>query len=74
MYKYQFSNKEFATFCEQFGHGAKNKFIPSFVFDMPTDLLKELLKGYFDSDGSVNSITGKVKITSISKQLIYCIA
>lgn len=74
VYKYQFSNKEFATFCEQFGHGAKNKFIPSFVFDMPTDLLKELLKGYFDSDGSVNSITGKVKITSISKQLIYGIA
>ena len=74
VYKYQFSNKEFAIFCEQFGHGAKNKFIPSFVFDMPTDLLKELLKGYFDSDGSVNSITGKVKITSISKQLIYGIA
>lgn len=74
VYKYQFSNKEFATFCEQFGHGAKNKFIPSFVFDMPTDLLQELLKGYFDSDGSVNSITGKVKITSISKQLIYGIA
>lgn len=73
-HKYQFSNKEFATFCEQFGHGAKNKFIPSFVFDMPTDLLKELLRGYFDSDGNVNSITGKVKITSISRELIYGIA
>lgn len=74
VYKYQFSNKEFATFCEQFGHGAKNKFIPSFVFDMPVNLLKELLRGYFDADGNINKRTGKVKITSISRELIYGIA
>lgn len=74
VYKYQFSNKEFAMFCEQFGHGAKNKFIPSFVFDMPIELLQELLRGYIDSDGSIDKITNKVKITSISKSLIYGIA
>lgn len=74
VYKYQFPNKEFATFCEQFGHGAKNKFIPSFVFDMPVNLLKELLRGYFDADGNISGITGKVKITSISRELIYGIA
>lgn len=39
-YKYQFPNKEFASFCEQFGHGAKNKFIPGWVIDMPIDYLK----------------------------------
>ena len=74
VYKYQFSNKELAVFCEQFGHGAKNKFIPGFVFDMPTNLLKELLRGYFESDGNINVITGRVKVTSISRELIYGIA
>lgn len=74
VYKYQFSNKELAVFCEQFGHGAQNKFIPGFVFDMPTNLLKELLRGYFESDGSINVMTGQIKATSISRKLIYGIA
>ena len=73
VYKYQFCNKEFATFCEQFGHGAGNKFIPSFVFDMPIDLIKELLRGYFDSDGSVDE-NGKIKVSTISRLLVYGIA
>lgn len=28
IYKLQFSNKELGEFCEQFGIGAKNKYIP----------------------------------------------
>lgn len=68
-YKYQFSNKELAHFLNQFGHGAKNKHIPGFIFDLPVDKLKMFLEGYFDSDGSYSD--GVYKATSISRELIY---
>lgn len=75
-YKYQFSNKELAMFLEQFGHGAINKRIPGFVFDLPIDKLKSFLDGYFDSDGCFKD--GIYNATSISRELIYgvgqCIA
>lgn len=68
-YKYQFASKELAIFCEQFGNGASNKFVPGWVFDMPINLLKELLNGYMDSDGTC--INGLYKATSVSKRLVY---
>ena len=71
-FKYQFPNKELAFFLSQFGKGAKNKRLPGFVFDLPVDKLKHLLKGYFDSDGSY--VDGKYKATSVSRELIYGIA
>lgn len=67
--KFQFCNRELSMFCEQFGHGAINKFIPGFVFDMPVNLIKSLLNGYFDSDGCYSDKT--YKATSISRELIY---
>lgn len=67
--KYQFSNRELAVFCEQFGHGAKNKFIPNFALDAPVYLLEQLLKGYFDSDGSTQGIYQK--FGTVSKRLAY---
>ena len=70
--KFQFSNKELGAFCAQFGHGAANKFIPGFVFDMPIDLIKSLLAGYFESDGCFTHDT--FKATSISRELMYGIA
>ena len=67
--KFTFSNKELAEFCEQFGHGAGNKHIPAFVFDLPVVYIKALLDGYFESDGcEVDNVT---KAISISKSLIY---
>lgn len=68
--KYYFSNKELALFLEQFGRGAKNKKIPSFVYDLPVDYIAELLRGYWDSDGYVTD-NGLYKATSISRELIY---
>lgn len=68
-YKYQFPNKELATFCNLFGKGADGKFIPGFVFDMPIDLISKLLEGYLDSDGCC--INNLYKVTSVSKKLIY---
>lgn len=69
-YKFQFTNKELGVFCEQFGEGAKNKFIPSFVFDMPRGLLKYLLFGYFESDGSFTG-EAQARFSTISKELAY---
>lgn len=68
--KYHFSNKELALFLERFGRGAKNKKIPSFVYDLPVDYIAELLRGYWDSDGYVTD-NGLYKATSISRELIY---
>lgn len=68
-YKYQFSNKELAAFCNLFGKGADKKLIPGFVFDMPVNLLTSLLNGYMDSDGCC--VNGLYKASSVSKKLIY---
>lgn len=68
--KFQFSNRELAMFCEQFGHGAANKSIPGFVFDMPVNLIKSLIAGYFESDGCKTNRNSN-KVSSISKNLIY---
>lgn len=62
--------KELGLFCSQFGKGAGNKFIPSFMFDMPVDLLDSFIKGYLSSDGWISN-DGIYKISSISKNLIY---
>lgn len=69
VFKYQFSNKELAHFLAKFGVGAKNKVVPGFVIDLPTNILKSFLDGYFDSDGSFDG--KKYKATSISKKLMY---
>ena len=67
--KFQFSNRELGAFCAQFGHGAANKFIPGFVFDMPVNLIKALLQGYQDSDGYVND--DDTNISSINPVLLF---
>lgn len=73
VYKLQFSNKELATFMEQFGRGASNKKLPGFIFDLPVSKLKMLLDGYMASDGYKAS-ENLFKVSSVSKELIYGIA
>ena len=63
---------ELELFFNQFGHGAANKYLPSFIFDMPCDLLESLLEGYISADGYVTK--GLYKITSVSRNLIYGMA
>lgn len=69
VFKVHIASKELGSFCEQFGKGAKNKRIPGFMFDMPTEYLKSFLLGYITSDGCYTG--GVFKITSISRELIY---
>lgn len=73
VYKLQFPNKELGTFLSQFGRGAENKTVPSFVFDLPVSYLKSFLEGYIDSDGCVSN-NRDIQITSTSRKLIYSIA
>lgn len=76
VYKYRFCYKELEAFVNPIGRGAANKCIPQFILDLPIELLKSFLEGYFDGDGFFN---GKIyKCESVSRKLIYglqaCIA
>lgn len=73
-YKFTFSNTELASFLSQFGSGAKNKFLPGFIFDLPIVLLKSFLEGYFDADGFKDENKGIINFSTISKKLAYGIA
>lgn len=73
-YRVTFSNIELAHFLNQFGRGAINKKIPSFMFDMPIEYIKKFLEGYFDGDGYYNINKQIQCCSSISKQLIYGLA
>lgn len=75
-YNFIFSDIELAHFCEQFysgeEHSARTKRLPGFVFDLPVNLLENLLRGYQDSDGCITGIYNQ--FTSVSKELLYGIA
>ncbi len=51
------------------GKGAKNKHLPSFIFEAPFEYFREFLRGYLAGDGYIDK-RGKGEITSVSKQLI----
>lgn len=74
--KFQICNIELGYFLAQFGFGAKNKIVPNFVMDLPVDLLKSFLDGYFESDGCQTQ--KGIQYTTISRNLAYgiqhCIA
>lgn len=72
--KLHFTSTELGAFFSQFGTGAKNKRIPGFVFDMPINLMKALLDGYFESDGTFEKGHDTIHITTVSKELAYGIA
>lgn len=67
-------NSEFAMFLLQFGCYAYDKYLPSFVYDLPQDLLCAMLDGYIDSDGSFNEKQNCWKIASVNLGLLYGIA
>jgi DNA-directed RNA polymerase subunit A" len=50
------------------GHGAKNKFVPSFAYTAPTEFITGLLNGYFSGDGNVQK--NLIRASSISEKLI----
>ena len=54
-YKLHICNKELTMYLEQFGHGAKNKKLSSDILNLPINLLKSFLEGYFSADGYTQS-------------------
>lgn len=71
-YKVKILHKEFAAFVQMFGKYAHGKKVPMEVLNLPVDLLKSFLDGYFSADGYVND--NKIKCSSASRELIYGIA
>ena len=73
-YRYTFSNMELGHFASQFGEYSYGKYLPSFIFDLPKNYLKEFIEGYLDSDGSFHKKVKKYRISSVSEKLIYGIS
>ena len=56
----------FACHC---GKGAKNKHVPSFLFEAPFGYFQEFFRGYFGGDGHIDK-QKRGEATSVSKRLI----
>lgn len=70
--KFYYQLKELELFVQSFGKYAYGKKIPSFVMDLPVDLLNSFLNGYMSGDGCFTN--GRFKATSVSRELIYGLA
>ncbi len=60
-----FTSKEWFKFFEQFKKGARNKFIPDWIFDYDGKYLKKLFEGLIDSDGRWENLS----FSTVSKAL-----
>lgn len=72
--KFFFRSVELAAFLENFGEYSYGKKIPGFVFDLDERLLKQMLKGYFDSDGCFKEKQGIKSYISVGRELLYGIS
>ena len=68
-YRVSIYSIELYEFVERYGHGASGKTIDIDTLNIPTELLKEFIHGYLDSDGAFTQ--GKYKLTTTSKYLAY---
>ena len=70
--------KELSLFTEQFGYYAHSKKISAEVLNLPVELLKSFIEGYFSGDGSYSETNKLYRCTTTSEELIYgigqCIA
>ena len=72
--KFNIHKQEYKSFFRQFGNGAENKVIPQQILDLPKNLLKSLLDGYWSADGFFDKKTNTFKATSVSKKLVLTLA
>ena len=63
--------KELSLFTEQFGYYAHGKKISAEVLDLPVELLKSFIEGYFSGDGSYLEDSKLYKCTTTSEELVY---
>jgi len=71
----QFHSRALAPlFKEQFGHGARNKKVPSFIMNASPEIVKSFLQGYFKGDGSfTKNVAGLpvISCSTVSENLAY---
>ena len=65
--------KELELFTEQFGYYAHGKKVSPEVLNLPVNLLKSFIEGYFSGDGSYSEDAKLYKCTTTSEELIYAI-
>ncbi len=70
--KYHTYNKRLHGLCFQIGRGSENKQIPTFIMNLPINMLTIFINGYLSGDGSVRD--GKYSLTTVSKKLAYSIS
>lgn len=70
--RFRYTLKELELFVQPFGKYAYGKRIPSFVMDLPLDLLESFLDGYMAGDGCFTN--RRFKATSVSRELVYGLA
>lgn len=70
--RFHYALKELELFVQPFGKYAHGKKIPSFVMNLPIDLLESFLEGYMAGDGCFTN--RKFKATSVSRELVYGLA
>ena len=70
---FTFSSDYFAKLIESCGKGALNKRLPEYVFQLPFEEQKELLRGYLDGDGYLRR-KNEVSCCTTSRHLAYGLA
>jgi site-specific DNA-cytosine methylase/intein/homing endonuclease len=71
VYKIHLPKKEMSHFVKQFGVYAHGKKLTKTIFDLPKNLLKSFIDGYYSADGSTFVDGERKRICSVSRELIY---
>ncbi len=62
-----YSSKALYTFFSMFGHNAKDKRLPDFIWQVPKELIKEFLYGY--AGDAYFKEKGQIRYTTVNKEL-----
>lgn len=60
---YEIRTRELSGLFSQFGHTAKYKYIPEWVFNSPKEAIEKFIEGYFEADGYEDKYATKTGTT-----------
>lgn len=63
-------NERFFKVCQSCGHGAYNKHFPPIAFTCHEYIIREMMRGYEEADGSTTD-NGRVKVNTVSPRLAH---
>lgn len=63
-------NERFFKVCQSCGHGAHNKHFPPITFSSHEYIVREMMRGYEETDGCTEE-NGKVKVNTVSPKLAH---